>query len=49
MRNPTIAATTAPDTPITSFFGRIKRAYETVKAFVIRLYNWIRFNLAILK
>ncbi|MBQ9552238.1 MAG: hypothetical protein IJU96_05675 [Clostridia bacterium] len=42
-------ATTSPDTPITSFFGRIKRAYETVKAFVIRLYNWIRFNLAILK
>ncbi|MBQ9553253.1 MAG: hypothetical protein IJU96_10920 [Clostridia bacterium] len=42
-------ATTAPDTPITTFFGRIKRAYETVKAFVIRLYNWIRFNLAILK
>lgn len=42
-------ATAAPDTPITSFFGRIKRAYETVKAFVIRIYNWIRFRLAILK
>ncbi len=42
-------ATTEPDAPADTLFGRIKRAYETVKAFVIRIYNWIRLHLAILK
>lgn len=37
------------DVPDNSFLGKIKRFFAPVKAFFIRIYNWIKFYLSILK
>ena len=37
------------DAPDNSFLGRIKRFFAPVKAFFIRIYNWIKFYLSVLK
>ena len=41
--------TTEPEKPDNSFLGRLKHFFGIVKAFVIRLVNWIRTYLALLK
>ena len=42
-------ATTEPEKPDNSFLGRVKRFFGKIKTFVMRLINWIKFRLAILK
>lgn len=37
------------DVPDNSLLGKIKRFFAPVKAFFIRIYNWIKFYLSILK
>ena len=42
-------ATTEPEKPDNSFLGRVKRFFGKIKTLVMRLINWIKFGLAILK
>ena len=42
-------ATTEPEKPDNSFLGRVKRFFGKIKTLVMRLINWIKFSLAILK
>ena len=42
-------ATTEPENPDNSFLGRVKRFFGKIKTLVMRLINWIKFGLAILK